>query len=71
MARFAKVNVDHAQATARRFAIRSVPTLTIFLQGHPIATQAGAMSAKQLRAWLLQHLPEPGPDGDIAMGRAS
>lgn len=71
MARFAKVNVDQAQATARRFAIRSIPTLMIFLQGHPIATQAGAMSAKQLRAWLLQRLPEPGADGDVAMGRAS
>lgn len=58
--RFAKVNVDTAPVTVSHFAIRSIPTLMIFLDGKPIATQAGAMSAKQLREWVMHHLPHAG-----------
>lgn len=55
-ARFVKVDVEAAPATATRYAIRSIPTLAIFRDGAQIATAAGAMPAAQLRGWIQQHL---------------
>ena len=39
--RFAKVDVDAEPALARRFGIRSIPTLIVLRDGEPIAAQAG------------------------------
>jgi len=65
MARFAKVNVDTAPSVVSHFAVRSIPTLMIVVDGKPIATQAGAMSAKQLREWVMHHLPKRGANDDV------
>lgn len=54
--RFVKVNTEAEPALAAQFAIRSIPTLTIFFHGQEVARQSGAMSGGQLRQWLAQHL---------------
>ena len=50
--RLVKVNVDEAPTLARRYGIRSIPTLLLLLHGRELARSAGAMSAAQLEAWL-------------------
>lgn len=46
---FAKVNTEQQQALAGHFAIRSIPTLMIFRDQIIIFSQAGALSAPQLK----------------------
>ncbi len=48
----AKLNVDDNPATPTRYAIRSIPTLMIFKDGHPVATHVGSLSRSQLHAFL-------------------
>jgi len=55
-ARFAKVNTEHAQQTAARFAIRSIPTLMVFHKGKVVDQLAGALPAQQLKQWIQQAL---------------
>lgn len=50
--RLVKVNVDGAPTLARRYGIRSIPTLLLLLHGRELARSAGAMSAAQLESWL-------------------
>lgn len=45
---FAKVNSDDNPLTARRFAIRSIPTLVRLKAGQELARQAGALQAGQI-----------------------
>jgi thioredoxin len=52
-----KIDIDAAPAVASRHGIRSVPTLMLFQDGQPVAVQSGAMSEKQLAAFVDQHLP--------------
>ena len=47
-----KVNVDRAPATAARFRIQSIPTLTLFVGGRPAETMIGA----QPKAAIVQRL---------------
>jgi thioredoxin 1 len=47
-----KVNVDDNQATAAKYGIRSIPTLTIFKNGQIAATKMGALAKSQLTAFL-------------------
>ena len=42
------------QALAGRHAIRSIPTLALFKQGHEVDRVAGALPPQQLQAWLAQ-----------------
>ena len=51
-ARFAKVDTDAAPDLARRFGIRSIPTLAIFRNGIEHARAAGAMDAQSLMRWI-------------------
>lgn len=51
--RLAKLDTEAHQAAAARFAIRSIPTLIAFHQGKEVARQSGALSAGQLRQWLM------------------
>ena len=49
---FAKVDSDAAQATASRFAVRSIPTLVLLREGRELRRQAGAMQAPQIVSWV-------------------
>ncbi|HLO95069.1 MAG TPA: thioredoxin TrxC [Burkholderiaceae bacterium] len=54
--RFVKVDTEACPQTAARLAIRSIPTLALFLGGREIARQSGAMPAAELLRWLQTHL---------------
>jgi thioredoxin 2 len=54
--RLAKLNTEHAQQTAARFGIRSIPTLAVFKNGQEIARQAGAMDAHAMTGWIQSHI---------------
>jgi thioredoxin 2 len=51
-----KINVDHNPTTAGQFNIRSIPTLIVFKDGHPVETLVGAMSKDALLQKLQPHL---------------
>ena len=50
--RLAKLNTEAEQAIAAQYAIRSIPTLVVFLRGKEIARQSGAMDGPALIRWL-------------------
>jgi thioredoxin 2 len=52
----AKVDTEQNPQLAQRFAIRSIPTLSVFKAGQQVASQAGAMSLPQLMQWIEGHL---------------
>ncbi|MDB5856519.1 MAG: trxA [Ramlibacter sp.] len=52
-----KVDIDAAPGLANRYGIRSVPTLMLFKDGKPVATQPGMMSESQLASFVGQNLP--------------
>jgi thioredoxin 2 len=54
--RLAKVNTEDVQALAARHAIRSIPTLVLFVEGREVARQAGAMGAADIVRWTQQAL---------------
>lgn len=53
----AKLDIDEAPDIAGRFSVRSVPTLMLFVEGKPVAAQAGMMTEGQLARFVEQHLP--------------
>jgi thioredoxin 2 len=57
-ARLAKIDVDAAPVVAQRYAIRSIPTLVLFLDGREVARQSGAFtSPTQIEQWVAHHTP--------------
>jgi thioredoxin 1 len=52
----AKLNVDDNPAAASRYRVRSIPTLMLFRDGVPVATQIGALSKAQLAAFVEANL---------------
>lgn len=56
-ARFVSVDVDAEPDLAERYAIVSIPTVTIFIAGRPVGTITGAVSTAHLtatlEAWLI------------------
>lgn len=50
--RIVKVNVDHEPALASRYNVRSIPTMMIFKDGHPAATQVGAVNRARLEGFI-------------------
>ncbi len=52
----AKLNVDDAMNTARRFEVMSIPTLILFKEGQPVTRIVGAKPKGQLLADLEVHL---------------
>ncbi|MEJ0035092.1 MAG: thioredoxin TrxA [Gammaproteobacteria bacterium] len=48
----AKINVDENPKIARQFNVRSIPTLMLFKDGHPVATKVGALNKSQLSAFI-------------------
>lgn len=47
-----KINADENPELAARFGIRGLPTLMIFKNGEPIATQSGAHPKAALAKWI-------------------
>jgi thioredoxin 1 len=48
----AKLNVDENHATAIKYGVRSIPTLILFKDGAPAATQVGAAPKGRLVDWI-------------------
>jgi len=51
-----KINVDQNPATSGQFNVRSIPTMILFKNGHPVETLVGAMSKDALLEQLGPHL---------------
>lgn len=49
---FAKLDTDAAPDTARRYNIRSIPTLIVFAGGRELARQSGALDAGRMRSFI-------------------
>jgi len=48
----AKLNTDHAPATAERFQIRGIPTTIVFRDGRSVAQHTGAVRLPELESLL-------------------
>ena len=55
-----KLDIDQNPAAASRYRVRSIPTLMVFKDGAPVATQVGALSKTQLASFVEPHLATPG-----------
>ena len=51
-----KVNIDDNPGTPGKYGVRGIPTLMIFKDGKPVATQVGAVSKAQLNAFIEANL---------------
>lgn len=51
-----KINIDDNQATPAQFGVCSIPTLLLFKDGKPVATQVGALPKNQLAAFINQNI---------------
>lgn len=51
-----KVNIDENQASPAQLGVRSIPTLILFKDGKPVATQVGALPKNQLANFINQHI---------------
>jgi thioredoxin 2 len=54
--RLAKVNTEEEQDLARRYGIRSIPTLVLFKDGAEAGRVSGALDLQRLLDWTRQHL---------------
>jgi thioredoxin 1 len=52
-----KVNADECTVVARRFNVRSLPTLVLVSGGETISRKIGSMSRSAVEQWLDQSLP--------------
>ncbi|ORE93363.1 thioredoxin [Stappia sp. 22II-S9-Z10] len=50
--KIAKLNIDENQETVMKYGIRSIPTLIMFKNGEPAATQVGAAPKGKLSDWI-------------------
>jgi thioredoxin 1 len=48
----AKVNIDDNPETPNAFAVTGIPTLILFKDGKPAATQVGALPKSRLKDWI-------------------
>jgi thioredoxin 1 len=48
----AKVNIDENPSTPNNYAVRGIPTLILFKDGKPAATQVGALPKSRLKEWI-------------------
>ena len=55
----AKVNIDDNPMSPTQFAVRGIPTLILFKDGKPVATQVGALPASRLKAWVTGNMSGP------------
>ncbi|MBX5455093.1 MAG: thioredoxin TrxA [Acidobacteriia bacterium] len=52
----AKLNVDENPLTPNQYSVRGIPTLILFKDGKPAATQVGALPKAALRSWVEKHI---------------
>ena len=52
----AKVNIDENPMTPTQYNVRGIPTLMLFKDGKPVATQVGAAPKSALRQWVAKAL---------------
>jgi thioredoxin 1 len=48
-----KVNIDDNPEAPGRYGVMSIPTMILFKDGKPVATQVGAKPKGDLKAWLV------------------
>jgi thioredoxin 1 len=48
----AKVNIDENPVSPNNYAVRGIPTLILFKDGRPAATQVGALPKSRLKDWV-------------------
>jgi thioredoxin 1 len=48
----AKVNIDENPKTPNDYGVRGIPTLILFKNGKPAATQVGALPRSRLKEWV-------------------
>ena len=48
----AKVNVDENPVTPNQYSVRGIPTMILFKNGKPAATQVGALPKSRLKEWV-------------------
>ncbi|MGI4976987.1 MAG: thioredoxin TrxA [Janthinobacterium lividum] len=48
----AKVNIDENPQSPNNYGVRGIPTLILFKDGKPAATQVGAVPRSQLKKWV-------------------
>lgn len=58
--RLAKLDTEAEPEIASGFAIRSIPTMVMFLGGSEVARQAGAMDAANIVRWVRSNAPRKG-----------
>ena len=52
----AKVDIDDNPVSPNNFSVRGIPTLILFKDGKPAATQVGAMPKSRLKDWIQSNL---------------
>jgi thioredoxin 1 len=50
----AKINIDEHPEAPARYGVRSIPTMILFKDGEPTATQVGAAPKSQLKQFIEQ-----------------
>ncbi len=51
-----KLNVDENPQTPPKYSIRGIPTMILFKDGKPAATQVGAVAKAQLASFINPHI---------------
>ena len=52
----AKVNIDENPQTPRKYGVRGIPTMILFKNGQPAATQVGALPKSGIKQFLEREL---------------
>ena len=52
----AKVDIDSNPMSPNNYAVRGIPTLILFKDGKPAATQVGALPKGRLKQWIESNL---------------
>ena len=52
----AKVNIDDNPVSPNTYGVRGIPTLILFKDGKPAATQVGALHKGRLKDWIAGNL---------------
>lgn len=67
--RLVKVNTDEHPELSRRYGIRGIPAVKLFVKGAPMAEFTGVLPEAAVRQFLDQHLPSPAKER-LAAARA-